>query len=45
MCVGLEEQPSLPHAILTDFSDSRAFSYRSCNYITEFLCKLLSFIN
>lgn len=31
--------------ILTDSSDSRAFSYRSYNYITEFLCKLLSFIN
>jgi len=44
-CAGLQGHSSQPHAILTDFSDSGAFSYRSYNYITEFLCKLLSFIN
>lgn len=42
---GLKEYSSHSHAIFTDLFDSRAFSYRSYNYITEFLCKLLSFIN
>lgn len=42
---GLKGHSSQACAILTGFSDSRAFSYRGYNYITEFLCKLLSFIN
>lgn len=42
---GLKGLPSQPRAALTDFSDSRAISSSSYNCITEFLCKLLSFIN